>query len=199
LIPQIDRSWSVFVDRDGVVNRRIVGDYVRSVDQLDVLPEALAGLRLLAEHAGPIVVVSNQAGVGKGLMTSAQLDEVNGALLVAVDGAGGRIDGIFTCPHTVEDDCDCRKPRTGLADQAVAQVPGIDLVRAVMIGDSASDVEFAERLGVPIVQVVAVGEATERGAVAAVSDLQMAAELITQVVRTETAPSRPDRTPRDRS
>jgi D-glycero-D-manno-heptose 1,7-bisphosphate phosphatase len=132
-------------------------------------------------------------------MTLAALDEINSVLVAAVVAAGGRIDGVFMCPHTIEDDCDCRKPKGGLADQALVGVPGIDLAAAVMIGDSATDVEFADRLGLPVVQVLEEGATQDLRAVAVVPDLRIAAELLTQEVRTERAPVRRDHTPRGRS
>jgi D-glycero-D-manno-heptose 1,7-bisphosphate phosphatase len=150
----IDRTWTVFVDRDGVINRRVDGDYVRTVDDFHLLPGALDGLAALAERVGPIVVVTNQQGVGKGLVDPGALAAVHDRLVRLVSDAGGRIDAVLVCPHRASDGCDCRKPATGLARRAEAELVGVDLGRAVMIGDSAGDVGFARGLGIPMVLVV---------------------------------------------
>ena len=147
----VDNRWTLMIDRDGVVNRRIVGGYVRSIAEFDILPGAVQAIVDLSAVAGRVVLVTNQAGLGKGLMTPVDLDLIHRSLLDAVAGRGGRIDAVFHCPHLRADNCRCRKPRTGLADQALQCFPEISLSRTIVIGDSASDMEFADRLGVPSV------------------------------------------------
>jgi histidinol-phosphate phosphatase family protein len=155
LVP--DGSWTAFVDRDGVVNRRIPGDYVRAPGQFEVLPGAVEALARLSDTFGRVVVVTNQAGVGKGLIDPRDLEEIHRELIAAVERAGGRLDAVLVCPHLVEDHCPCRKPGTDLARQAVERFADIDLERSVMVGDSRSDMEFAARLGVPAVLVTGTG------------------------------------------
>ena len=100
----------VLLDRDGVINQRIVGGYVTCWDKFIFLPGALEGLRLLTEKNYHVTVVSNQAGVGKGLMTAADLQEITRKFVKEVDAQGGRIRSVYYCTHRAEDDCPCRKP-----------------------------------------------------------------------------------------
>ena len=182
-LPETDRSWTAFVDRDGVVNRRIPGGYVRNLDEFELLSGAVAALARLSDTFGRVVVVTNQAGVGKGLVEPGDLEEIHASLLAAVDAAGGRLDAVLVCPHRVEDRCGCRKPAGGLARVAVERFADVDLARAVMIGDSRSDMEFAAGLGIPAVLVTGTGgEHTDlppsAEPVARVEDLPAAAELL---------------------
>lgn len=105
-------------------------------------------LRLLAQHFGRIFVVTNQAGIGKGLMTEMELFAVHQPLLSIAEAAGGRIDRIYYCPHRADMGCTCRKPGTGMAWMALADFPDIDFEDAWMVGDSLSDMEFAQKLGI---------------------------------------------------
>jgi len=138
---------SLFLDRDGVINRRTVGDYIRRPTDFEFEPGALEAIRLLAGHFGRIVVVTNQAGVGKGLMTGADLAAVHRKMLAEVHRAGGRIDRVYHCPHRPDTGCGCRKPATGMALQAQADFPDIRFDRSWIAGDSLSDMQFGLELG----------------------------------------------------
>ena len=105
----------VLLDRDGVINRRIIGGYVTCWEEFIFLPRALEGLRLLTEKNYQVAVVSNQAGVGKGLMTAADLQEITHKFIQDVEAHGGRICSVYYCTHRVEDNCSCRKPKPGPA------------------------------------------------------------------------------------
>ena len=140
-------GWTLFLDRDGVLNRRIPDGYVCSVDELEVLDGVADAVTLLSPRALRVVVVTNQAGVGKGLMSVAALDAIHEEMVQRLTARGGRIDAVLYCPHRAEDRCRCRKPEPGLAWQAVGRFPEIDLTRSVMVGDSVSDCEFAHRAG----------------------------------------------------
>jgi D-glycero-D-manno-heptose 1,7-bisphosphate phosphatase len=145
--------WTVFLDRDGVINRRIDGDYVRTWADFHFLPGAIDAIVRLSVAGPRILVVTNQAGVGKGHMSLADLGEIHRAMGDSVARRGGRIDGVFACPHTPAAGCNCRKPATGLGTQAIAAHPDVDLVRSVVVGDSASDMAFAHALGARAVLV----------------------------------------------
>ncbi len=108
---------AIFLDRDGVLieNRPA---YVRSWADVDIFPEALEALARIRSHPYKIVMVTNQSGVGRGLIPAATVEEINRRLLSAVEAAGGRIDAVFVCPHKPEDNCDCRKPPPCLLIQA---------------------------------------------------------------------------------
>lgn len=138
--------WCLFLDRDGVINRRVVGDYVRTLRQWEYLPGALHGLRLLSQWAPRIVIVTNQRGVGRGLMSQEDLDRIHARLLEDVAMVGARVDAIRVCPHRETDGCACRKPQPGLALSWLAVNREVNPGRSVMVGDSPSDMAMAENL-----------------------------------------------------
>jgi histidinol-phosphate phosphatase family protein len=150
-------DWTVFVDRDGVINRRVVGDYVRSTAQLELLPGAVDALARLSQAAAHVIVVTNQAGIGKGLLTVDDFQRVNAVIIDAVVAAGGHLDAVLHCPHVPADGCRCRKPGPGLAEQADERFDDIDHARSVMIGDSAGDIRFGADLGMATVLVTGTG------------------------------------------
>lgn len=138
--------WCLFLDRDGVINRRIVGDYVRTTRQWEYLPGALQALRLLSEWAPRIVIVTNQRGVARGLVSPKDLYSIHARLLEDVATIGARVDAIRVCPHLETDGCLCRKPLPGLALSWLAVNREVNPARSVMVGDSASDMSMAANL-----------------------------------------------------
>jgi len=140
-------SWTLFLDRDGVLNRRLPGAYVRSWEEFEWLPRVLDALALLSHSFGRIVVVTNQQGIGKGLMGEEELAEVHRRMLAAVEAAGGRIDGIYYCPDLASSPNNCRKPAPAMAIQAKQDFPEIDFRKSVIVGDSISDMQFGQQLG----------------------------------------------------
>jgi D-glycero-D-manno-heptose 1,7-bisphosphate phosphatase len=142
----------VLLDRDGVINRRIVGGYVTCWEKFVFLPDALPALRLLTTHNYHVIVVSNQAGVGKGLMTAANLQEITGKFIGEVERNGGRIRSVYYCTHRAEDDCQCRKPKLGLLITAQAE-HHFKFEDTFFIGDSESDLLAAQAVGCPFILV----------------------------------------------
>src|SRR4051794_27950844 len=120
-----ERNWCLFLDRDGVINKRIVGDYVRSTRDFEFLGGSLSALNSLARWAPQVAVVTNQQGVGKGLMSHADLEVVHGQMLTRIRENGGRVDAVLVCPHLASDGCACRKPGTGLVSAWLAEHPEI--------------------------------------------------------------------------
>jgi D-glycero-D-manno-heptose 1,7-bisphosphate phosphatase len=149
----IGDGWTLFLDRDGVINERIIGGYVRSPEAFRLLPGVLEVLPGLRAQFDRILVVTNQQGIGKGLMSVADLRKVHDVMARAFRAVGVHLDGIYACPGLVQDDPVCRKPLPGMALQALSDFPDIDLTRSVMIGDSDSDIEFGRRLGMYTVKV----------------------------------------------
>ena len=128
------------------------GDYVKTIDEFVFCDGALEALRLLNPCFRRIVIVSNQRGVGRGLMTEADLEAIHAWMLARIREAGGRIDRIYVC--TATDPADPRrKPNPGMAREVLAEFPDIDFARSILIGDSPSDLEFARRAGIPAVRV----------------------------------------------
>jgi histidinol-phosphate phosphatase family protein len=144
---------TLFLDRDGVINRRTPGEYVKSPEEFVPLHGLGEALQLLSIIFDPILVVTNQQGLGKGLMGTMQLADIHQKMMRIANDAGGRIDRIYYCPHTRENGCPCRKPATGMAWQALEDFPEIDFENAWMVGDSMSDIEFADRLGLHTVLI----------------------------------------------
>lgn len=142
----------LFLDRDGVINVKAPeGDYVKSVSELRMIPAAADWIRLANALGLLVVVITNQRGVARGRMTAQDLEEIHTEMKRRLAREGARIDGIFVCPHE-EGACNCRKPRPGLIEQAVARWE-IDLARSLFLGDSDSDAELARRCGIPFLRV----------------------------------------------
>ena len=143
---------AVFLDRDGVINRNRPG-YVRRWDQFEFLPGALEALRDLAREHLPVLVISNQSAIGRGLMSPRDLDEINARMLEVVTAAGGRIDGAYYCPHAPQERCVCRKPAPGLFLRAMQRF-GVDPGRSCLVGDSVADMLAAQEVGIPSILVL---------------------------------------------
>jgi D-glycero-D-manno-heptose 1,7-bisphosphate phosphatase len=136
----------ILLDRDGVINRRIPGGYVTVWEQFVFLPGVLHALKRLAEEDLKVIVVSNQAGVGKGLLGEAALADITRQFVRPVEESGGKIHAVYYCPHRPDDGCQCRKPGPGLLLQAQRD-HGFEFRDAVMVGDAESDVVAAHRVG----------------------------------------------------
>jgi D-glycero-D-manno-heptose 1,7-bisphosphate phosphatase len=137
----------VILDRDGVLNRRPPqAQYVRSRADFEWLPGALASLEMLHAAGYRVVVVSNQAGIARGAMSEADLAEIHRAMEEEAGSAGGRIDGVYYCPHDWDARCECRKPMPGMLFQAQRDF-NLDLSRTYFIGDDERDGEAAQRAG----------------------------------------------------
>ncbi len=141
----VDKTWTLFLDRDGVVNDEIVGSYVTSWEEFHFCEGALDALLQVSELFGRIVVVSNQRGVGRGIMSMDALKEVTQNMKAAVAAHGGRLDQAYAC-IAVEDTDHNRKPNTGMAQQAREDFPEIDFKKSIMVGNALSDMEFGKRL-----------------------------------------------------
>lgn len=146
---------TIFLDRDGVIieNR---ARYVRTWTDVAFMPGALEALALLARTDYAIIVVTNQSAVGRGLITLAQAEQINQAVVRVVEKSLGRIDGVYVCPHAPVDMCDCRKPRPGLLTQAAEDL-GLDLSASLMIGDALTDLQAAQAASVPHLIMVRTG------------------------------------------
>ncbi|HMO40563.1 MAG TPA: HAD family hydrolase [Saprospiraceae bacterium] len=150
-----DKTWTLFLDRDGVINRRLPDAYVRRWSEFIFEPDVPEAIAILSKFFGRIVVVTNQQGIGKGLMSEADLLYIHRQMVAAIERAGGRIDRVYHCPHLRSDACACRKPQTGMAQQAQADFPDINWTRSVMVGDMPSDIEFGRNAGMQTVFISA--------------------------------------------
>jgi len=137
----------LFLDRDGVINKHLPGDYVKNIGQFEFLPGVLEAIVKFNQFFSRIVIVTNQQGIGKGLYTEEDLNMVHTFMLDKVKEAGGRIDAVYFCPSLEKNNDLCRKPNVGMGLQAKSDFPEIDFKQSVMIGDSLSDLQFGRNLG----------------------------------------------------
>ncbi|MFP5276944.1 MAG: D-glycero-alpha-D-manno-heptose-1,7-bisphosphate 7-phosphatase [Acidobacteriota bacterium] len=138
---------TVFLDRDGVLNEKMPeGQYVTRWEEFRVLPGVPEAVARLNAAGILVVVVSNQRGIAKGLYTASDLEVIHDHFQELLRSRGAHVDGFFACPHD-RNECNCRKPLSGLYDQARARFPEIAPATSVMIGDTLGDMEFGRRLG----------------------------------------------------
>ena len=151
----------VFLDRDGVINEYLASGYVTGWDKFHFLPGAIEAIKLLNSNGYEPVVISNQAGVNKGLYSTQTLAQITGNMSRAIEKAGGRLKAVYYCPHREEENCDCRKPETGLFKKAIEELSlNLDLANTYFIGDSLKDVKAGRALGCRTVLVLS-GEASK--------------------------------------
>jgi len=143
----IGKDWTLFLDRDGVINQRIIDHYVCKWEDFHFIEGVLESIRKFNLIFNKIVVVTNQRGINRGLMTHADLSDIFKEMLQSVVKAGGRVDKFYYCPHLVEESCKCRKPKIGMGLQAKADFPSIQFEKSVMVGDMLTDMEFGKGLG----------------------------------------------------
>ena len=146
---------ALFLDRDGVIieNR---ANYVRSWEDVVFFPSALSALQSAAALPHQILIVTNQSAVGRGIISLDDAEELNQRIVRIIQSSGGRIDGVFMCPHAPEEHCACRKPNPGLLLRA-AQELLLDLKSSVMIGDAQSDLLAGQAAGLSELILVKTG------------------------------------------
>ncbi|HSX36080.1 MAG TPA: HAD family hydrolase [Patescibacteria group bacterium] len=144
---------AVFLDRDGTINIGVpTYERVDSLDKVQLLPNSLEALRLLASLDYGVFFITNQAGLAEGLITQEKFDEINNKVLELIAPSGIQVLGTYICPHGENDDCECRKPKPKLILDA-AKDYGIDLTKSWMIGDRPSDVMTGVNAGVKAILV----------------------------------------------
>jgi histidinol-phosphate phosphatase family protein len=159
----IDPSWTLFLDRDGVLNKKIDESYISKLadfELFDFVPEVLAKLRAVF---GRIVVVTNQQGIGKGLMSEMDLQILHDFMCEKIQARGGRIDKIYFAPQLDNKQHNYyRKPGVGMALHAKTDFPEIDFARSVMVGDSFTDILFGKKMGMKTVWIQGNPNASEK-------------------------------------
>ena len=136
---------AIFVERDGTINAER-SDYVKSLDEFEYLPGAVEALARLGQLNIPVIIVTNQSAIGRGIASAARIDEIHAALVARVYEAGGRLDAVYVCPHHPEARCSCRKPKPGMLLAAATRF-GLLLHRCAFIGDSVTDLGVAKAAG----------------------------------------------------
>ena len=155
MILRLPLSRAVFLDRDGVLTRERK-DYVKTPDELEILPGLEAPLREIQKRGFRIVIITNQSVIGRGLTTHHEMSRINQKLREEIARLGCTIDGIYYCPHRPDEGCNCRKPEPGLILRASSEL-GIDPERSWMIGDKVMDLEAAKRAGCRGIRVITNG------------------------------------------
>jgi D-glycero-D-manno-heptose 1,7-bisphosphate phosphatase len=149
----IDFSWTLFLDRDGVINHRVLDGYVQKIEDFHFNPGVLDFLKFAHLHFHKIVVVTNQQGVGKGLMSMEDLVSIHNYMLNTVIKHNGRIDKIYVATNLKDSVDNIRKPLPFMGYQAKQDFPTIDFSKSIMIGDTNSDLLFGKNLGMKTILV----------------------------------------------
>ncbi|MDO5686646.1 MAG: D-glycero-beta-D-manno-heptose 1,7-bisphosphate 7-phosphatase [Neisseria sp.] len=149
----------IILDRDGVINRDR-DDFVKSADEWVVLPKSADAIAFLNQCGYTVVVATNQSGLGRGLFSMHDLNAMHVKMYRTVQQAGGELAGVWFCPHTAEDGCDCRKPKSGMIEDIVARF-GVDPQAIYMVGDSLRDLQAIDALGGhPVLVLTGKGKST---------------------------------------
>src|SRR5690606_17068458 len=138
---EFDRSWTLFLDRDGVINEEIIGSYVTKWEDFKFCENALKGLKILNEIFGTLLIATNQRGVGKEIMSLDDLRNLHGQMVEEIKSGGGNVHKIYSA-IALEDEDHNRKPNIGMALQAKQDFPEIDFRKSIMVGNSLTDMEF---------------------------------------------------------
>ena len=159
------REWCLFLDRDGVINRQVVGDYVRSRQHFEWLPGAALAVKKLREWAPHIVVVTNQQGIGKGLMSADDVALIHQHLQDGLAPDRLAIEAFQVCPHLESANCRCRKPMPGLVLDWLGEHPASEPYLSIMVGDSLGDLQLARNVAAVVggCASIHIGEARLRG------------------------------------
>lgn len=147
----------IFIDRDGVINRDPGGwtkySYVTKWEEFFFIDGSIEALKKLKDTGYKICLISNQGGISKEYFSRGDLDRINERMLSEIEKGGGKIDELYYCPHHDDDNCECRKPKTGMIEKAIRGTE-IDLKNTFIIGDSLRDVEAGRRMGMKTIFVL---------------------------------------------
>ncbi|WP_317898520.1 D-glycero-alpha-D-manno-heptose-1,7-bisphosphate 7-phosphatase [Aurantibacillus circumpalustris] len=143
----IDRSWTLFLDRDGVINKKLENDYVKHWIEFEFLEGSIDAIKYLSSVFGKLVIVTNQQGIGKRLYRVEDLELIHKNMLYEIAYHGGKIDKVYFSPYLNAENHPTRKPGIGMALNAQKDFPEIDFKKSIIIGDSMSDMEFGRTAG----------------------------------------------------
>jgi len=147
----MNKLKTVFVDRDGVINQER-SDYVKSITELAIYPNVAKNIKLLKDAGFLVVVITNQSAVNRGIITHEMINQIHNSIQDHLKKHGTFLDGFYYCPHIPNENCNCRKPKPGLLQQAILEL-NIDLNSSWMIGDSDSDIEAADSIGCKAIKI----------------------------------------------
>ncbi len=147
----INKDWTLFLDRDGVINKKFDNDYVKDWSDFEFLDGVQDAMKILNGKFGPIVVVTNQQGIGKGLYRTEDLQLIHKNMIYEINYLGGRIDKVYFSPYLDSLNHLTRKPNTGMGLRAREDFPVIDFTKSIIVGDSITDMQFGRALGMKTV------------------------------------------------
>lgn len=161
-LKEIDQSWTLFLDRDGVINKRNFEGYITNSKDFIFAPDFLLNIPKLSNLLGNIVIVTNQQGIGKGLMSEKDLSEIHKYMLDEILKVGGRIDEIFYASNLKNESNDRRKPLPVMGLEAKQKFPKINFSKSIMIGDTNADMKFGKKLGMKTILIKSKEKITEK-------------------------------------
>jgi histidinol-phosphate phosphatase family protein len=144
---KVDKTWTLFLDRDGVINEKLDNDYVKNIAEFKFINKSKEAIVRFSKIFGRIIIVTNQQGIGKSLMSHDDLKLVHDFMETEIDKAGGKLDKIYYCPALAAENDPCRKPEIGMALHAKKDFPEIDFEKSILVGDSISDIEMGVKAG----------------------------------------------------
>ena len=147
----MDKLKTIFIDRDGVINHER-NDYVKSISELEIFPNVVKNIELLKNAGFLIVVITNQSAINRGIITHEAVNQIHDSIQNHLKKNGTCVDGFFYCPHKPDENCNCRKPKSGLLHQAILEL-NIDPNSSWMIGDNKSDIEAAISVGCKAIKI----------------------------------------------
>lgn len=150
---EIDATWTLFLDRDGVINERIMDGYVTSIPDFHFLPQVPESIAFFSKHFCRVIVVTNQQGIAKKLMNERNLLEIHRYMQSEVEKFGAKIDACYFAPEFKSDAFSTRKPKPDMALKAQLDFPEIDFKKSIMVGDTDSDILFGKNLGMKTVRI----------------------------------------------
>ena len=144
---------TLFLDRDGVINVKLDGRYVKNTDEFEFMIGAEKAISKLSTIFKRILLVTNQQGIAKGIMSDKDLGVLHEYMLLELKKNGGVIDKIYYCPHFASESCNCRKPNPGMIQQAIIDFPAIKVAESYLIGDSDTDILAGNKMGLITIKV----------------------------------------------
>ena len=147
----MNKLKTVFLDRDGVINQER-SDYVKSISELEIYPNVAKNIKLLKDAGFLVIVITNQSAVNRGIITHEMINQIHNSIQDHLKKYGTFLDGFYYCPHVPDENCNCRKPKSGLLQQAILEL-NIDLNSSWMIGDHDSDIEAANSIGCKAIKI----------------------------------------------
>jgi D-glycero-D-manno-heptose 1,7-bisphosphate phosphatase len=158
----VDKSWTLFLDRDGVINERIMGEYVTNLSEFHFKDKVLSAIGELTQKFNYVFVVTNQQGVSLGKMTQIQLDEIHDFMMDEISAVGGHITKVFSAIELKNINSQYRKPKPKMALMAKELYPDVSFENSIMVGDTDTDIQFGKNLGMKTVLILTEEKTTEK-------------------------------------